>query len=155
MECNITSEDGICRCANEGCEFVTKCPPAGIRIISDCPFLMSVQPQESNDDGVGSQLAGILHAMDIPYLPTCACEWWIGQMNSWGADGCREHRVEIIEHLHDAKRRWGPNKMQFAKAALAAVKEVGFRLNPLDPVGSILDEAIRRAAALEGSHQPA
>ncbi len=65
-------------------------------------------------------------------------------MDAWGPDGCRRHRTEIVLWLRDeaAQRSWWDK----AKAgALAIGSGLAFHLDPMDPLGSIVDEAIRRA----------
>jgi transposase len=65
------------------------------------------------------------------------------KMNLWGAEGCRVHRAAIAAWLKEsaAATSW------LEKAATAA-KLIGKSwFNPLDPYGSLVDEAIRRAVA--------
>jgi hypothetical protein len=68
----------------------------------------------------------------------------LAKMNRWGVDGCREHRAEIIAHLKAAYQEtsWA----DFATASAKAIASgLAFSINPLDPFGSLVDEAIRRA----------
>lgn len=63
-------------------------------------------------------------------------------MNDWGVDGCRQHRDVIIKWMKEATfSRWFNEQ---ARIGWALIQEPWF--NPLDPFGSIVDEAIRRAA---------
>lgn len=62
-------------------------------------------------------------------------------MNRWGASGCREHRGEIIQRIKTAMyRTWVSDQI---KIGWSISREPWF--NALDPVGCIVDEAIRRA----------
>lgn len=68
-------------------------------------------------------------------------------MNRWGVDGCREHRQEIIDRIKQAAyKTWVTDQMRIG---WSISREPWF--NPLDPVGCIADEAIRRATASLGS----
>lgn len=69
----------------------------------------------------------------------------IAKMNHWGVDGCREHRDEIIEHLRKAYKQTSTPEL-LAATAKAVTSGLAFKLNPLDPLGSLVDLAIERAA---------
>jgi hypothetical protein len=63
-------------------------------------------------------------------------------MDTWGADGCREHRGEIVDWMQTAAESKG-----WAAKMAAGWKMLGESwFNPLDPFGSLVDEAIRRAS---------
>ena len=68
-------------------------------------------------------------------------------MDGWGVAGCRERRAEIVEWLKSQERKasWGTRLF----AAFRTVTSGMWWLNPLDPLGSLTDEAIRRAEAKE------
>lgn len=71
-------------------------------------------------------------------------------MEQWGVEGCIAHRAEIVEWLRTAAEERGWSAV--IAAAIEAVKTgEAFTMNPLDPYGSLVDEAIRRAShAKEG-----
>lgn len=70
----------------------------------------------------------------------------IRRMNHWGVSGCRANRAKIVAHLRSAYK--AASYVELAKAAGKAVTTgLAFRINPLDPIGSIIDEAIRLAEA--------
>lgn len=120
-------------------------------------------PQTTNDrlqkilagTGPGSQLWLLLEAVSVRHTPTCPCLDFAERMNAWGPAGCRLARQEIVDHLRDEQQRygWARSIQAAARAATqaAAALAAGRRpwLNPLDPYGSLLDEAIRRAEASE------
>lgn len=67
-------------------------------------------------------------------------------MDDWGVDGCRQHRDVIIKWMKEAAfSRWFNEQVRIG---WALAHEQWF--NPLDPFGSIVDEAIRRAAEASG-----
>jgi len=73
-------------------------------------------------------------------------------MDAWGVEGCREHREEIVAWLREsyAATTWTE---RLAAGGIAIIDGLAFQLDLSDPFGSLVDEAIRRAAekAPEGS----
>lgn len=99
-------------------------------------------------DGPGSELKAMLAQLGFEAGPACRCNQRAAQMDEWGVEGCKAHREEIVAWLRSeqAKRGW----LEKARAAVAAVASgVAFHINPLDPAGSLFDEAIRRAEIKE------
>jgi hypothetical protein len=75
-------------------------------------------------------------------------------MNRLGVDGCRANRARLVEKLKLNAQRysWGDVATAVANASKNAVVsavhlERVWIPNPLDPYGSLLDEAIRLAEA--------
>ena len=94
--------------------------------------------------GVGSQLWRLLEELGIKHTAICLCLDWAERMNSWGPIGCRLARPGIISHLESSAKNYG--WLNFVKAAtMTVISGLVFKINPLDPYGSLLDEAIRRA----------
>lgn len=87
--------------------------------------------------GPGTELKKMLAEVGITGWQGCQCEARAKQMDLWGVDGCKEHYAEIIAWLHEASSHvsWGD--------AFKMLKIV----NWLNPYGSLVDEAIKRAAA--------
>lgn len=99
-----------------------------------------------NGRGVGSELWRLLESLGVRHTSTCSCIALAQQLNDWGHAGCRLARAEIVERMRNNAQTYGWGTI--AKAAgLAIVTGVAWKINPLDPYGSLLDEAIRRAAA--------
>lgn len=102
--------------------------------------------------GAGSPAPGThLHLLisELGGKPTsgCGCTAYAQQMDSWGVEKCREQRAEIVEHLRKAYK--GTSYAELTKAIAKSVTSgLAFKLNPLDPLGSLVDEAIRRAEAV-------
>lgn len=94
--------------------------------------------------GPGSHLWRLLESIGITHDPNCDCLGFAEKMNAWGGVGCRQHRAEIIERLRTQQKRYGW-AATFAAAGHAIKSGLAFRLNPLDPFGSLADEAIRLA----------
>lgn len=101
-------------------------------------------PLGSGLPAVGSELMLMVDRIRLQNVPGCRCREMARKMNGWGVDGCREHRAEIVEHLKAAYKEtsWA----DFAAASAKAIASgLAFKLNPLDPFGSLVDEAIRLA----------
>lgn len=70
------------------------------------------------------------------------------KMNRWGTAGCRERREEIVTHLQKQAEKFGWTGLLYV-AARTIGSGLAFRLSLIDPIGSLVDEAIRRAEAKE------
>jgi hypothetical protein len=105
--------------------------------------------------GVGSQIWRLLSEIGVHHQPDCPCLGWAEKLNAWGVAGCRLARAEIVQHLRDERQRygWARSIVAAAHAAVHAAADIaaGRRpwLNPLDPYGSLVDEAIRLAQQAE------
>lgn len=92
--------------------------------------------------GPGTELAAILKGLGVEQcLP---CQGRAKRMDEWGIEGCRANRAAIVGWMKEGLSRQGVNVALWA-AALAVRSGLAFRLNLLDPLGSLVDEAIRRA----------
>jgi hypothetical protein len=96
--------------------------------------------------GVGSHLWKLLSGLGIEHKPTCSCLSLARRMNDLGPEGCRADRDTLAAEMRTNAGNYG-----WGEAGAAAVRAVttglAWRLNPLDVYGSLLDEAIRLAAA--------
>jgi hypothetical protein len=90
---------------------------------------------------VGHELHALLAELGSQPTSGCGCAAKAAQMNAWGIDGCRDHREDIVEWLKEA----------YTHATWLETIRAGWRglwvVNPLEPFGSLVDEAIRRAEA--------
>lgn len=93
--------------------------------------------------GVGDHLKALLESVGIKAGSGCACEDMRQTMNALGVDGCRANRVAIVNHLEVQAKGVGVVE-KFRAAVLAVATGLAFRLDPRDPFGSLVDEAIRR-----------
>ena len=92
-------------------------------------------------DGVGSQLWKILEKIGINHNAGCGCLDWAERMNLWGPELCDKNRKQIIEHMKKSAKNYGWGDV--ARAIRKAIKnKLIYKLNPLDPFGSLLNEAI-------------
>lgn len=82
----------------------------------------------------------------MPIACNGACDEMRRKMDTLGPTGCREHRAEIIEHLRKAYKATSTAEL-LAAAAKAVTSGLAFHLNPLDPLGSLVDLAIERASS--------
>jgi hypothetical protein len=104
-------------------------------------------------DGPGTRLKLLLADLGLHGQEGCGCAGMALQMDRWGVAGCRERRQEILDWLHrqQAQTGWWS---QLKAAARAARAGLAFHLDPRDPAAGLLDEALRRAEALEGPPPP-
>ena len=102
----------------------------------------AAKPQiERPANGPGRELEKMIGELNLPSLGCGACQELAKQMDLWGPDGCREHREHIVRDIRSRanKVKWWDK----SKAALALIREPWFDF--IDPIGSMVDEAIRRA----------
>jgi len=89
--------------------------------------------------GPGTHLKRLLAELGVAEKSSCGCNKYASQMDAWGVEGCRSRRSEICSHLKE-NATW---RGKFT-AAVKAI-QTGIWISPLDPYGSLVDEAIRRA----------
>lgn len=99
-----------------------------------------VASQQPRSKGAGDHLKEIIAIVGGKMRHDCGCEDMARKMNEWGPDGCRENRQTVTDKLRENAAKLGWWEMVVIGAAL--VQEPWF--NPLDPAGSMVDEAIRR-----------
>ena len=93
--------------------------------------------------GPGTELKALLASLGLS-VECRPCSDWSRQMDQWGPDGCIQQRGQIVERLRDAEAKQGW-AARLKAAALAVATGLAFRLDPTDHLGSLVDEAIRRA----------
>ena len=94
--------------------------------------------------GVGDHMKDAIAELGIHPKHGCGCDSLASEMNCLGPDRCRRDRARLVEKLklNAQQYSWG----DVARAVVNAVKTgLAWKINPLDPYGSLLDEAIRRA----------
>lgn len=106
------------------------------------PDLLAAFPQELPAGRPGRELRLLLAEMGIKTDDACPCTSREQLMNLWGVTGCRDRREVIEGWLRQEASRlgWGAKIGGWLQAA-----RTGLVINPLNPAGSILDEALRRA----------
>ncbi len=92
-------------------------------------------------DGPGTELKKILNGLGLKPKAQCGCDAKVAEMNVLGPDGCRQRRAELIEHLKGAYHTIG--WIELLEIGAKVIAEPWFSIT--DPIGSMLDEAIRRA----------
>jgi len=135
------------------CELIETPLPDG-RAAYSCPHCaqISILPRgfaharrvcqrEAPPPGPGRHLHWLIEELAIRPDNDCGCLDFAAQMDAWGVVGCRAHRAEIVARLKLAFKKidWVQTMVAYRKLRQAD----WFRY--LDPFGSIVDEAIRRA----------
>jgi hypothetical protein len=95
-------------------------------------------------EGPGSQLWKLLESLGVKHKVDCGCLGRAEQMNAWGVAGCRASRADIVAWMLAGKDDYGWSTIVKA-GGMAVLTGVAWRLSILDPYGSLVDEAIRRA----------
>lgn len=85
-----------------------------------------------------------LNAGTLKGAGTCGCDDLAAQMDAWGPNGCREHRAEIVAKLRENKDKT-PWAVYLGAMMKMATTGLAVRINPMDQLGSLVDEAVRRA----------
>ena len=95
---------------------------------------------------MGRELKRLIAKLGFDAAKCFTCGGLARKMNEWGIEGCREHGEEIIEHLRKAYAAisWAEWLTAIAKATASGL---ALKINPLDPLGSLLDESERIATA--------
>lgn len=99
--------------------------------------------------GPGTELKALLSEMGLAELPGCQCAARAARMDGWGVDGCRQRRDEIVGWLREGYAAAG-----WLDRLRAAGKALARGINWSDPLGWLVDEAIRRAEAQSASVRP-
>lgn len=96
--------------------------------------------------GPGTELKKLLASLGIMPEPGCPCIEVAAEMDRIGTAGVIDRRDEFAGVLRTGAKEWG--WWDFIKVTSRAVTQLGpLRLDLLDPYGSLVDEACRRAAA--------
>jgi hypothetical protein len=114
----------------------------GFSILSCEPGVRSI------DYGPGTEMSSMLHTVGINPRSGCDCHAKALQMDKWGVDGCRENRELIVGWIREGAPRWSWSE-KLRAVANAAISGLAWTLDPMDPYGSLVDEAIRRAEEKE------
>lgn len=103
---------------------------------------LRAQYSTASQAGPGSELKGLLSRLGLKTDKSCECDQYADQMDRWGVEGCRQRRAEIVEHLRQQRDKAGWGAVLTAAGRAAAQ---GLRVDILDPLGWLVDEACRRA----------
>ncbi len=116
--------------------------PEPVTVVGPAPVRLS-RP-DSKPSGPGTELHRLLESVGIK-AQGCGCMDVAADMDRLGVAGCRKNRDKLVAYLKAQadKRSWWE---KVKAAGLAVATGLAFRLDPADVFGSLVDEAIRRAA---------
>lgn len=98
------------------------------------------------ETGPGAELWSLFDELGIQAKAGCSCKSIKREMNRLGVDGCKNRRDKLLERIKKNATNYGA--ADAVKAASKAIASgLAFRINPLDAIGSLFDEAVRRAEA--------
>jgi len=101
-----------------------------------------------NGTGPGSQLWHLFSRLGIQHTAECSCVLLADIMNSLGPQGCREQRAKLLKLMYKNKKRYGWHDTLKAAKNLIVLGWL-FKINPMDPLSSLLDEAIKLSEQVE------
>lgn len=103
------------------------------------------KPEGKRHENVGDILGGLFAKLGVAHcIPGGGCQSTKGKMNSAGIQGCKDRREEFIADIR-SRAETIPATAWLTAAAKAVTTGMVFHLNPLDPVPSLYDYAIRLA----------
>ena len=97
-------------------------------------------------EGPGTELKSLFGELGLVGKGCGSCNDRAWLMNVWGAQGCREHRDEILGWLREQQAKLGWLETLAAGARLATVSLV-HQVGPAGVASWLVDELIRRAEA--------
>lgn len=95
-------------------------------------------------NGPGTELKRLLASVGVNPAPSCDCNGRARMMDQWGPAVCRQRIEEIVGWMREGQARWGW-KEKLSATAKAVANGLVFKLNPLDPFPSLIEEAIRQS----------
>ena len=98
--------------------------------------------------GPGSQLWHLFSRLGIQHTAECSCVLLADIMNGLGPQGCKENRAKLLKLMYKNKKKYGWHDTLTA-AKNIIVRGWLFKINPLDPLSSLLDEAIKLSEQAE------
>lgn len=99
-------------------------------------------------EGPGTELKQVFESLGIRQKSGCLCNIILRRMNNAGPEGCRSQRNELVEQIRTNATQFGIRHWAGA-AARAVASGIAFRINPVDPIPGLFDEAVRRAEEKE------
>lgn len=94
--------------------------------------------------GPGTELSNLLSEFGIKPRTGCSCNLLIDTMNSLGPNGCRANKEKLLKLMRKNQDKYGWGT--YLRAGFNAVRTGWvFKLNPIDPLPQLFDEAVRRA----------
>lgn len=96
--------------------------------------------------GPGTEFKGLAESLGMKPVAGCSCAALRAEMDALGVSGCRRDRDRLLKaaRLNYAEYSiWA----KFKAAVRLPTSGLLLKINPADPVGSLFDEAVRRAEA--------
>lgn len=91
---------------------------------------------------VGTRLHDVILSLGIKPKPNCGCRALMLEMDNLGVKGVAEKREHYADALRKRADKFGVATW-IAAGTAAVLSGLAFKINPLDPMPGLLDEAIR------------
>lgn len=95
-------------------------------------------------EGPGTEFEKLTEKLRLRKLSNCSCNTLIRRMNQLGVSGCRRERPKLLVDMKANYSLYGTSDKLWA-AFHAITTGLAFKVDPLDPLPGLLDEAIIRA----------
>lgn len=95
--------------------------------------------------GPGTALMKLLADLGLSPTEDCDCQEKMELMDAWGVAKCRFNRTTVIQWLRDGQVSW--HWRGRLRHILQTAVGLTFKVNPVDPMPGLVDEALRRSAA--------
>ena len=99
--------------------------------------------------GPGSELHRLLATLNIHPGDDCGCVALAAEMNRLGPEGCRRERARLVATIRARQDQYGW-RTKLVAGTLALITGLAWKIDLADPIGSLFDEAVRRADAAAG-----
>lgn len=105
-----------------------------------------IVPPSLPEPGPGTEFQKLVGELGLQAKSGCTCGALMRRMNDLGIAGCERERKQLLDELRSNYTTFSAADKAWA-AYNAVVTGLAFKMNPLEPLPGLLDEAIRRASA--------
>ena len=94
-------------------------------------------------EGPGTNLWNMLSDLGVRHTPNCSCEILMDLMDELGPEGCRREYKNLLHVMRKNKEGYGwSDYLRAGTNALLKGRVFKYKINPLDPLPSLLNAAI-------------
>lgn len=94
-------------------------------------------------EGPGTNLWNMLSDLGIRHTQNCSCKILMDVMDGLGVEGCRREFKNLVHVMRKNRKEYGwEDYLRAGASAVLKGRVFKYRLNPLDPIPSLLNAAI-------------